>query len=317
MDVYGIIGWPVKHSLSPVMQEAAFKKLGIKAKYIKIPIPIKPADSLESFLLNRKAFNDTDRKSVRIGDLVGFNVTIPHKIKAREILEKNYPLEKNKSLVQEDLYYVKLTGAINTVKRDESILKYGNTDAPGFLKALEEDLKFDTNNKNVLLLGCGGAGRAIIAALSWKQMKVNKIYVYELSKEQVVSTKSHFSTLSKDWQGMLERKVEFVSVENIAEKIKNSQLLVNASPVGMNEGDPSPIDKELLRLRRDLCIYDVIYNRETQLVKDAKSLGRKAVTGENMLAWQGALAFSYWIDECRPVDVIDKMKKALYGALKR
>lgn len=315
MDIYGIIGWPVKHSLSPVMQEPAFKELGIKAKYIKIPIPVEPVDSLESFLLDRKAFKDTDRKSVRIGDLAGFNVTIPHKIKAREILEREYPLETNTTLVQEDLYYVKLTGAINTVRRDGDLLKYWNTDAPGFLKALEEDLEFDTDNKNVFLIGCGGAGRAIIAALSWKQMEVSKIYIYELSKDQIASTKDHFLTLPEEWQRILEKKVEFVSLEKIAERIKDSQLLVNASPVGMNEEDLSPIDKRLLN--ENLCVYDVIYNRKTQLIKDAKAKGAKAVTGEDMLAWQGALAFSYWIDKCMPIDVIDTMKKALYGALKR
>jgi shikimate dehydrogenase len=145
MDIYGVIGWPIKHSLSPAMHNAAFKKLGIKAEYRLFEV--KPED-LEDFIFNRK-------------DVIGFNITVPHKIKAREILEKNpeAPIKHAQSNVI-------LTGAVNTAKRTASVLEYCNTDVLGFQTALKEDLRFDVKNKIVLLIGCGGAGRAVIAALN-------------------------------------------------------------------------------------------------------------------------------------------------------
>lgn len=292
MDIYGVIGWPVKHTLSPFMHNAAFKKLGIDAEYLAFEIP---PEKLEDFILNRK-------------DVAGFNITIPHKIKAREILEKEFPVEKDNASMEQDLYYVNLTGAINTVKRSGNNLEYRNTDAPGFSKALEEDLKFVTGNKTVLVIGCGGAGRAIIAALSWKSMYVRKIYVYEVNNAQVDSTEEHFSKLPEEWPGILQKKVEFISLNQLPEVIKDCQLLVNASSVGMKEGDLSPVDKKLLH--KDLFVYDVVYNRETQLIKDAKSLfGEKHASGGlGMLLYQGAHAFEFWTGRKAPVDV---MKEAL------
>ncbi|MCX5692935.1 MAG: shikimate dehydrogenase [Candidatus Omnitrophica bacterium] len=294
MNIYGVIGWPVKHSLSPAMHNAAFKESGINAEYELFPV--KP-EELEDFILNRK-------------DVVGFNITVPHKIRAKEIVDNNFSGNKNAKLIEEDLYYVKLTGAINTVKRNGGSLEYRNTDAPGFLRALREDLKFDTKNKSALLIGCGGAGRAIIAALSWKGMNLNKIYVYELNKGQVDAAKNHFLTLSEKWQDILKKKIEFISLEEIAVQIKKSQLLVNASPIGMKEGDLPVIDKKLLH--KDLSVYDVVYNRETELVKDAKLLGLRCASGLGMLLYQGAHAFEFWTEKKAPIEV---MRRALKSAI--
>ena len=129
MNIYGVVGWPIKHSLSPAMHNAAFKTLGVDAEYELFEV--RP-EELENFILNRK-------------DIAGFNITVPHKIRAREIMSRNFSDEnENAELIEKDLYYVKLTGAINTVKRNGDSLEYRNTDAPGFLRALREDLKFDT-----------------------------------------------------------------------------------------------------------------------------------------------------------------------------
>ena len=111
---------------------------------------------------------------------------------------------------------------------------------------------------------------------------------------------------------MLERKIEFISLEKMAELIKRCQLLVNASPVGMQEGDPSPIDKKLLH--NELYVYDVIYNRETQLIKDTKLLfgDDHASGGLGMLLYQGARSFELWTGRKAPVET---MRKALLGVL--
>lgn len=296
MDIYGIIGWPVEHSLSPAMHNAAFKKLGIDAEYRKFEV--RP-EGLEDFLINRK-------------DVKGFNVTVPHKVKAKEILEKRFPCDPKDPY---DLDVV-LSGAVNTVKRVGDKIEYFNTDVSGFSASLEMDLGFKTSEhkrSNIFILGCGGAARAVIASFLQEPPGGN-IYVYDINEKAMDSAKKHFSS-NRIKKFISERELSFISKREIEEKINDSELLVNASPVGMNEGDPSPVDKRLLR--KDLYVYDVVYNRETQLVKDARSEKAEAITGEGMLAWQGALAFSCWIDGCKAVDVIDLMKKELKSYLEK
>jgi shikimate dehydrogenase len=277
MDKYGVIGWPIEHSLSPAMHNAAFKALGIDAIYEKIQV--KPED-LEDFLLNNREYK-------------GFNVTIPYKVRAREILEKRFPYNLSDTYSRT----VVLSGAVNTVKRVGDKIEYLNTDVSGFSFSVERDLGFKASEhkgSSVLILGCGGAARAVMTVLQTSSVSI--MYAYDIDKDVAKSTKRHFSRLS------------VISQEEIKDKIKECKLLVNTTPIGMREGGPSPIDKELLR--KDLYVYDVIYNRKTQLVKDAKFQGAKAVNGEGMLAAQGAFACSYWTG-CKPADVLGVMRKEL------
>ncbi len=298
MDIYGVIGWPIKHSLSPAMHNAAFKKLSINnAEYKKFEV--KPED-LEDFLLKRK-------------EVKGFNITIPHKVKAGEILEQRFPLDKDVTIPEQFLYYVKLSGAINTVKRVGEKIEYYNTDATGFAHSLEQDLKFNVEYKNVFLFGCGGAGRAVISALSWRGASVTKIYVYDINRKAVSSAEKHFFNLAKIGD-YLREKIEFISEDKISEKIKECQLLVNASSIGMKEGDGSIIDKKLLR--KDLFIYDLVYNRETELVNDARTKGARAENGIGMLAAQGAFSFSLWTG-VPASKVVETMRQALKFTLQQ
>lgn len=299
--LYGLIGYPVKHSFSAAMHNAAFLHLGMNAEY-KL-FEVKPED-LEEFLLSRK-------------DVSGFNVTIPHKVRAKGILESNFPYNKEAEFIQQNLFDAILTGAVNTVKRIEEKLEYYNTDAGGFIKALEEDLQFELGgvqkeDKKVFLFGCGGAGRAVIAGLSWENHRVEKICVYDKSEKSANSLKEHFLTLSSRWQRNLVNKIEFLSEKQISEKIEECNLLVNASPVGMEKGDGSIIDKELLHSK--LSVYDVVYNRETQLIKDAKEKGLPAAGGLKMLLYQGVIAFEIWTEQKAPVNV---MFEALESELKK
>jgi shikimate dehydrogenase len=262
---------------------------------------IKP-EGLEDFLLNKDFLvKDVNGNPIYAKDIAGFNITIPHKVRAREILlPEGYGLTKIITVRQD--YYVFSSGAINTVKRDN---EYYNTDAGGFIRSLEEDLKFDTKNKNIFVFGCGGAGRAVIAALTWRDTNISKIYIYDTDKKAAESAEEHFYRLD-----FLKDKLEFILAEQIPEKIKGSDLLVNASPVGMEEGDGSVIDKALLH--RNLSVYDVVYNRETQLIKDAKSLGLAVVDGLGMLLYQGIEAFELWTEKPAPVDI---MRRALNEAV--
>ena len=278
MDVYGVIGRPIKHSLSPVMHNAAFKELGIDAEYRKFDVKPK---GLEDFLLNRK-------------DVKGFNITVPYKVTAKEILEKRS---------REVLPYVQMSGAINTVKRAEDKFFCLNTDVIGFRRSLKEDLDFESEDKNVFLVGCGGAGRAIVAALIWKNTPhPKKIYIYEANDNATKSAKEHFEKFS-----ITKEKLQFITKREIPGVIASCQLLVNATPIGMKEGDGSPVDKELLH--KDLLVYDVVYNRKTELVKAAKG---RAVNGLGMFLYQGAHAFEFWTGQKAPIET---MKEALNSAL--
>ena len=302
--IYGLIGYPVRHSLSPLMHNAAFKKLGIDAEYRLFEV--RP-EELENFLLKDVPVNDSEGKRFSSQEIKGFNITIPHKVRAREIL---WPIDgsgliKNITVRQE--YYVFLSGAINTVKRDLIKLYYYNTDAEGFMKSIEEDLALNTNGKNVLVFGCGGAGRAVIAGLTWKNTGIKKIYIYDTSKEVIESAKKHFSRFD-----FVKDKLEFISLEQVPEKIKEVNLLVNASPVGMKEGDSSVVDSSLLH--KGLYVYDVVYNRKTQLIKDVEQLGLLAVGGSGMLLYQGVAAFELWTGKKAPVEV---MREALEKGLRQ
>lgn len=298
--IYGLIGWPVEHSLSQKMQEAAFSYCGIPAEY-KL-IPVRPED-LEDFILYNKKINDTDGKTVSLADLSGFNVTIPHKV---ELMPKRTGFIEGKT-IECDLT-VLLAGAINTVKIDGNTLSYYNTDAKGFFESLREDLKFNPDGKNIFLFGCGGAGRAVIAGLMPQAgFQVKKIYVYDVNKETMESAKKHFYGF--DW---IEPRLKFITQKEMSSNIKEYDLLVNASPVGMKEGDGSVIDKTLLR--KELFVYDIVYNRETQLIRNANAVGAPAVNGIGMLLYQGVASFELFTGRKAPVSV---MRAALKKAVTR
>jgi len=306
MQIYGLIGYPVKHSLSKKMQEAAFKKIGIPAEYRLIPVS---PEELEDFLLRDKKVADVDGQPISVKDLSGFNITIPHKVRAREILEKEFPFDKNASHMEEVLYYVKLSGAVNTAKRNADKLDYRNTDAPGFLESLKKDLNFSIQNKNILLIGCGGAGRAVIAALSWKQNKVNNIYITDINDDAINYAKNYFQGLSFPH---LDNKLKFISNQEISNFIESCDLLVNATPCGMEEADPCIVDEKLIR--RNLAVFDLVYNpKETKLLKIAKEKGAAAVNGLGMLLYQGARAFEFWAEKKAPVT---EMREALNQGVK-
>jgi len=286
MNIYGVIGWPIKHSLSPAMHNAAFKELGIDAEYRLFEV--KP-EELEDFIINRK-------------DVAGFNITIPHKVKAREVLKNKFKVVNNLSY----LYYDEMSGAVNTVKRNGDDIEYCNTDPAGFRHSLANDLKFKTKDKNVLIIGCGGASRAIVADLGYPGHHIKKIYLYDINKEAVESAKRQYSNLKN--------KIKFIyNTKEMLELKDEFALLVNASPVGMEERDERlAAPKELLR--KELYVFDLVYNRKTRLFKEASALGCHVADGSGMLAAQGAFSFSLWTG-VPAVKVLETMRSALNKAL--
>jgi shikimate dehydrogenase len=278
---YGIIGHPVGHSLSPAMQNAAFRALGIDAEYLLYDVE---PERLEAFLKNAKA-----------SGISGLNVTIPHKIKAKEYLERKGALDENAGRL----------GAVNTIKIDDNGVLCGyNTDGPGFYRSLAEDLRFEPSGKNVFVLGAGGAARAVVMYLG---NEPKKIFVSDVDKAKAEGLYAHYK---KYFDG---QRLAIVGDADFKASLRGCELLVNATPVGMKESDPSPVDTSLLH--HGLHIYDLVYNRpSTELVKRANSLKLHAATGLGMLLYQGAIAFEIWTGAPAPVDV---MRKALKTALKK
>ena len=276
--LYGLIGHPVGHSLSPAMHNAAFKSLGIDAEYRLYDVE---PDELEAFL-------DTIKSS----NFSGLNVTIPHKIAVKEYIERNGHIDQ----------YSKMLGAVNTISIIDGQLKGSNTDGPGFFMSLQEDLEFDPIGKNVFILGAGGAATAIMMFLGDGP---KNIFIYDVAQKKLADLKEHYE---RYYSG---NKLKLVKEDNLKIAITESNLLINATPIGMKEGDPSPVNKNMLH--EDMYVYDLVYNRTTQLVKEARAMKLHAITGLGMLLYQGAGAFKIWTGIEAPVDV---MRKALKEALK-
>ncbi|MBN2453547.1 MAG: shikimate dehydrogenase [Candidatus Omnitrophica bacterium] len=281
-EIYGIIGYPVKHSLSPEMQNAAFHALGIDAEYRLFEVPPSGLDSFLGSIADKK--------------IAGLNVTVPHKIKAKEYIERHGTLNE---------HAVKL-GAVNTIKvsGDGRLCGY-NTDGPGFYRSLVEDLRFEPEGKEVFVLGAGGAARAVVMYLGNGPRAVS---IFDVDAVKAAGLKSHYGKYYDP--GRLNILTDAGRIKDV---IYKSDLLINATPVGMKESDPSPVAKDLLRA--GLYVYDLVYNRPlTQLVKDANAAKAHAVTGSGMLLYQGVAAFEIWTGRKAPVAV---MRKELKESLKR
>jgi len=277
---YGLIGHPVGHSLSPAMHNAAFKALKINAEY-KL-FDVLPED-MEAFL-----------KRLPQAGISGVNVTIPHKIKAKEYIEKNGVLNEN----------ARRLGAVNTIRVEKDKLFGFNTDGPGFYRSLVEDLKFEPEGKTIFVLGAGGAARAIIMYLG---NGPKKIYVTDLYDSETAELKKHYDKFY-NWN-----KLEVMKKGGFEKDLNSADLLIQATPIGMRDDDPSPIDVSLLHPK--LRVYDLVYNRPaTKLVREAAKRKLHATTGLGMLLYQGAIAFELWTKKKAPIEV---MRRALKEALKR
>jgi len=265
--IYGVLGYPVKHSLSPLMHNAAFRALNINAEYRLFE---KAPDELEGFI-----------RSLPDEDICGINVTVPYKEKVIPYLN---------SLSEE----AKLIAAVNTIKVTGNTLEGYNTDGDGFIRHLREDLGFEPGNKRVALLGAGGASRAVSVYLCVARAKAIVIYDVDKAKAGALA-----ATLAEHF-----KKVEVKSYNTIKElNIKEFDLLVNATPVGMKESDPCLVDEHYIKDTQ--LVYDLVYNlKETKLLKMAKERGAKTSNGLGMLLYQGARAFEVWTGKPAPIEVM-------------
>jgi shikimate dehydrogenase len=265
----GLIGYPLGHSLSPVIHVAALQACGLEGSYSLFPIHPDDKQSLKQLL---------DR--VRRGEIAGLNVTIPHKQNVIEFIDELTPTAQ-------------AIGAVNTIYRRDDTLIGENTDAPGFLADLKSFLTTETRrheNLKALVLGAGGSARAVIYTLLKDGWKVT---ITARRLEQAQQLANSFTA------GQVPASAYSLSSmgANLHAKrlISDLSLIVNTTPVGMAphiDGSPWP---ENLLFPPHAAIYDLVYNpRETKLVRDARSQGRRATTGLGMLIEQAALAFEIW-----------------------
>lgn len=268
---YGILGYPVSHSLSPVMHTAAFAAVGLDAQYRLFAVG---PEELPSFIS-------------RIPDehINGFNVTIPYKERIIPFLNEVAPDASR-------------IGAVNTVAVSSGRLTGYNTDAEGFLRHVKEDLSFDLASRIVLLIGAGGAARAVAYALCMAQVK--KLVIGDLDCAKA-------ARLVKDLKRNFPR-VEIVQALNPEEmRVEQADMIVNATPVGMKPDDPCVIDPATLHQFQ--LVYDLIYNPlETTLLTAARAKGARCSNGLGMLLYQGVASFEYFTGIKAPVEV---MREAL------
>lgn len=280
---YGLVGYPLGHSLSPLMHNAAFKALGVKATYELFPLKV---EELADF------FKDLKSKD---SPIFGLNITIPYKEKVIPYLDSLNP-------------YAKKVSAVNTIVIDDKRRLCGyNTDGPGFLAHLIE-LGFDPKDKRVALLGAGGAARAILSVLSMIPERPSTIKVYDVEGPKAIA-------LVED----LKKNFDLTGVETVDSiddlNIELADLLINATPIGMKAADLPLVSDELLH--PDMFVYDLVYNpKETLLLKMAKQKGAKTANGLGMLFYQGVLAFQHWAEIELPDEVKEKMRAALNAGLK-
>jgi len=271
VKTYCIIGDPIDHSLSPAMQNAAFSALGLNCTYIAFKVP--QGELKESV------------ESLRAIKIAGFNVTVPHKVSVMEYLDELDPSAKKAS-------------AVNTVNSIEGILRGHNTDIYGFIEPLHRR-KVDFGGMQVLLLGAGGAARAVVAALSEEQ-GIGKVVIANRDIERAKELATICSDLGLKCKTILLDDAPMVSPE--------SDLIVNTTMLGMNN-EPSIIDHR--RIKKGSIVYDLVYRPvTTDLIENARHAQAVVVYGYEMLVEQGARAFEIWTGMPAPRDV---MKKSLLG----
>jgi shikimate dehydrogenase len=271
----GIIGDPVEHSLSPVMQNAGLKTWQNVFRDEGRSTPV-----YHRFLVKPDELSDAIRLA-RENKMKGLNVTIPHKVPACSLMDHLEPLAER-------------VGAINTIAIEQDKLVGYNTDGIGFKWACETELGFQGFGHTVLLLGAGGTGRVLFYQL--QAMGVSHIYWWNRDPQKVVRI--------KDATGVLETtKVTHVRGENeLKNAMHEAELIVNATGVGMKKGDGLPIPN--LLFRKDQLAFDVVYNRDTAFLEQARAAGAMAVGGLGMLVFQGAQSFQIWTGAPAPLEIM-------------
>jgi shikimate dehydrogenase len=278
----GVFGDPVAHSLSPEMQNAALRACEIDAQYARFHIRTNELRSALRFLRNL--------------DFVGVNLTVPHKIAGFVQID-----ETDESASR--------AGAVNTIRLRDKKLIGSNTDGEGFLRAIRSEFSVDLRDLRVLILGAGGGtGRAIAWQCALENCERLVLVNRTLEKASGLAEKLRPFFGGPRVLGPAAR-LEPVAWEESAMRMQlgDIDLIVNATPLGMNSSDPAPIPGRLIAPYH--MVFDCVYApSKTALLRAAEQAGARSTNGISMLLHQGALSFSIWFDREAPIDA---MRKAL------
>ena len=278
----GIFGHPVRHSLSPRMHNAAFEHLGLK--YCYLAFDVDPSRLSEAVA------------AIRALNMLGANVTIPHKVEIIKFLDE---LSRD----------ARLMGAVNTIHNRDGVLTGYNTDGCGMLEALEKEAGFVPADKKAVVIGAGGAARA--ACVSLLTSGAREVVIINRTEEKAFQLRDHISSLMDTSGADLGRadlgRVAAAGLEELPGALEGADLLVNATSVGMH-GDESIIEDASL-VSPGMVVCDFVYRPTlTRFLEIAKSRGAKAVSGTSILLYQGVQAFAIWTGMEAPVEV---MRRAL------
>jgi shikimate dehydrogenase len=275
----GLIGWPVEHSVSPAMHNAAFARLGLDWRYVLMPT--EPA-GVEAIV-----------KGLRQAPYRGANVTIPHK---QAVIDHLDSISATASII----------GAVNTIVADGDRLTGHNTDADGFLAALRA-AGFEPAGCRALVLGAGGAARSVVYALASEACAVTIHNRTRSRAERLVEDLRRM-----DLPGAVARLDGETNLSGL--DLGAFDLLVNATSVGMwPDQDTSPWPDKLA-MPAHWAVFDLVYNpAETRLLAQARASGATAIGGLSMLVHQGALAFELWTGQTAPLDVMHAAASAALG----
>jgi shikimate dehydrogenase len=275
--VFGIFGYPVEHTFSPGMHNAAFGKLGLDACYV--PYPVHP-DRLSQAV-----------KAVIPLGLSGLNITVPHKERIIAYLDH---------LTEE----AGLIGAVNTVEVKNGELIGHNTDGRGFLRSLKEQANFAPRRKKILVIGAGGAARAV--GFSLALAGASSVVFLNRNPAKAVS-------LARDIRTRTCCDARTISYSDLAQAAAEADCLINSTPLGSKKKDSLPVPVQVISSRHLVC--DLVYNPHlTPLLKSARKRKAAILPGLGMLLFQGVIAFEIWTRKKAPVSV---MKAALSRQIPR
>lgn len=280
-----IFGDPVRHSRSPEMHNAALQAAAINAQYIRIHV--------------RKEELAASLRALPVAGFVGANITVPHKVETLKFLDQID--DRARTL-----------GAVNTVAVEDGQLKGYNTDGPGFVRAVREEFQVDVSDLKILILGAGGgAGQAIATQCALEGCERLVLANRSLEKALILKKRLELFLRNERLQGPTDRLVATgLDESSLARELPRTDLLINATTLGMKASDPQLIPDRLLSPH--LLVYDTIYSpAKTRLLIDAEAKGARVANGFSMLLHQGALAFEIWFHR---IPSFEAMRRGLAAA---
>lgn len=276
--LFALIGTPVGHSKSPVMYNYSFKKLDLDYRYLAFDITV---DKVKEALLAIKTFN-----------IKGANVTMPCKSAVTEYMDELSPAAR-------------IIGACNTIVNDNGKLVGHITDGVGYVRNLKEN-GVEVKGKKITIMGAGGAATAIQVQCALDGAR--EISIFNPKDDFYKRAEQTVENIKKDVPECIVNLYDLEDTNKLYEEIQSSDILTNATLIGMKPYDNETNIKDTSVLRKDLVVTDVVYNpKKTKMIEDAEANGCKAIGGLGMLLYQGAEAFNLYTGLEMPVEEVNEL----------